>query len=182
MLTTILRTARAAVLCALTVLAACGLSRAQYVDVAAQKAYAIKVGAYLPTQKDIRQVSSTALFSVEADVAIQRFPERSSVSLASIGYIEKGNVRMIPVTVSQIYRDPSNASGVHYYYGGGVGLYSTRINGLGTDGKVKTLFGGFIVTGLDITRSNFVELKYHYISKYNDKFLGGFQLGLGTRF
>ena len=85
----------------------------------------------------------------------KQLPALRSVSVFSIGYIEHDNFRMMPLTIGQIVRDPGNASGKDYYYGLGVGIYPTRIQGFGTSGENKNLFGGYAVIGLDVHTAHF---------------------------
>jgi hypothetical protein len=64
----------------------------------------------------------------------------------------------------------------------GIGLYSVRLAAPDTSGTNKVLFGFDVQGGLDINPRLFLDVKYHYISKYDGKFVGGFQVGLGGRF
>ena len=93
-----------------------------------QRDFAFKVGIFVPSEKYVRAASATEIPVFEADYTIQKYPESHFNSILTVGYIEHENFRMIPITVSQIYRDPENAAGVNYYYGLGAGLYETRLN------------------------------------------------------
>jgi hypothetical protein len=179
-----IRGVAAALLGGMALLLAGGSSaRAQYVDPAARRDYSIKVGAFVPLKKEVRTAARTYSLAFEGDVVIQRFPERSLVSIASVGYIERGGYRMIPITVGQIYRDPGSPSPVRYFYGYGLGIYSTRLNVSGeTSNKVKNLFGGYLVTGIDFSERTFGELKYQWVSRYDRKDPSGFQVSYGMRF
>lgn len=157
-------------------------AHAQAVPDAARKPYAVKLGAFIPTNITTRQAGSTLNLYLEADATIQRQPELRSVSVFSIGYVEHDNFRMMPLTIGQIFRDPGNSSGKDYYYGLGIGIYPTRIQGFGTSGQNKNLLGGYGVIGMEITPRIFAEAKYHYISKYDSKFVGGLIFAVGTRF
>lgn len=157
-------------------------AQAQAVSEAARKPFAIKLGVYMPSVKEVREFSGVFNFSIEGDVVIQRFPEISSQSIFSIGYIEREGLRLIPVTVSQIFRDPNNPSGRDYYYGFGLGVYSTRLDAPDTTGRIKNLPGAFLVTGLDINEKLLVEVKYHILYRYDRKNVNGLQISLGRRF
>jgi hypothetical protein len=167
---------------ALAALAGGTSARAQAIAPGDQRDFSIKAGIYIPSQSQVRSASSAAIPMFEGDYMIQKFPESHFNSLLSVGYLEHARFRMIPITVSQIYRDPNNASGVNYYYGVGVGIYETRLGLVDTSNRTKGLFGGFIVTGLDLTKTVFAEAKYHLISHYDNKNVGGFQLSAGLRF
>lgn len=147
-----------------------------------QRPFAVKIGAFMPVNKEVRTGSGTFVGAFEVDMTIQRFPEKSSVSLLSVGYIARGGLRIVPVTISQIFRDPNNPSGRDYYYGVGVGLYSARFEREDTSDRVKNLLGGFGVVGLEVSQNFFVEAKYHIISRYDRKNINGVQVSVGRRF
>ena len=157
-------------------------AQAQTVSEGSQRPFAVKIGAFMPVNKEVRTASGTFVGAFEADMTIQRFPEKSSVSLLSVGYIARGGLRIVPITISQIFRDPNNPSGRDYYYGLGVGLYSARLEREDTSDRVKNLLGGFGVVGLELSQSLFVEAKYHIISRYDSKNINGVQVSLGRRF
>ncbi len=170
-------------LCGLALLGVGGTARAQAVDESARKSYALRIGTFIPTEQDARRAGGTQNLAIEGDWTIQRLPERSSVGVLSVGYIEREQLRIVPVTISQIYRDPgANFWGKPYYYGLGIGIYSVRMNYPGTDDRVKHLLGGLVTAGLDLTSTLFIDAKYHYISKYDNEFVGGAQLAVGVRF
>ena len=173
--------AAAVAACAIGIMGS-GAAHAQASPDAARKDFAAKIGVFVPAERDARRAGSTLNFYVEADATIQKLPALRSVSVLSVGYFDHQNFRMMPITIGQIFRDPNNASGKDYYYGLGLGIYPTRIEGFGTSSNNKNLFGGYIVLGLDVTPRIFVEGKYHYISKYDSKFVGGTVIAVGARF
>ncbi len=178
--TTIAGLAAVGALCAF--IGAPNAAHAQAVPETARKDFAAKIGVYIPDNVNVRQAGTTLNLYLEGDAVIQKLPQLKSVSIFSIGYVEHDNFRMMPLTIGQIFRDPGNASGKDYYYGLGLGIYPTRIQGFGTSGDNKNLFGGYGVIGIDVTPRFFAEAKYHYISKYDDKFVGGLLFAIGTRF
>lgn len=167
-------------------LGSAGSARAQIVDEAARKPFSISIGDFIPSSKDTTRIGGVHNFAAEVGYTIQRQPEQSSVSVISLGYIEREGFRTMPLTISQILRDPgtgrNNLIGIPYYYGLGVGLYNTRMSSSDTDGRNKWLFGGFVTAGLDITPMIFAEAKYHYPFKYDNKFFGGLLFSVGARF
>ena len=142
--------------------------------------FAVKVGAFLPADEDARNVSDDAIFILEAEYTVQNLLESNSVTVVGIGYAEKGGLRIMPITISQLFRDRSGTS--PYYYGIGLGDYITQLDAPGASGKTKHLFGGFVVAGMDLRGPLFVEAKYHLVARYDNKNVNGFQLTLGTRF
>ena len=163
-------------------IAGSGAAHAQAVPAEARKDFAAKIGVFVPARRDARKAGSTLNLYLEADATIQKLPALRSVTVLSVAYIGHDNFRMTPVTIGQIFRDPGNASGKDYYYGLGLGIYPTRLEGFGASGDNKNLFGGYVVVGLDLTPRIFLEGKYHYISKYDSKFVGGTVVSVGTRF
>ncbi|MES2463761.1 MAG: hypothetical protein V4671_24595 [Armatimonadota bacterium] len=175
---------RGAALCGVLGIAVTSAAQAQVVsDPPANKPLALKVGVFAPSGKDVRRYSSNINIAFEAEYRIQVLPASNSMTLASVGYITgDDDFQMVPLTISQVFRDPNNTARSRYYYGGGFGLYVTKLNAPDTSGKVKGLLGGFLVVGLEGRSPLFGEVKYHNISKYDDKFVGGFQTTVGYRF
>ncbi|MBC8102399.1 MAG: hypothetical protein H7Z41_07405 [Cytophagales bacterium] len=163
-------------------LIAAGVSHAQVTTSSpANKPYAFKIGVFVPSGKDVRRSADDLNLALDADIRLQVLPGSNSVALFNIGYI-RGNddFQMVPITLSQVFRDPNSGAG-GYYYGYGLGIYATKLNAPDTSGKTKGLLGGFVVAGIEGRGPLFGELKYHYISKYDDKFVGGFQATVGIR-
>lgn len=168
-------------LCALAVSAP--RAQAQVVEPATRRPYAIRIGDYIPSESDAQRAGGTHNLAIEFDYTVQRIAERSSVAVVSLGYIERDNLRIIPFTLSQIYREPGYSFlGRGYYYGGGVGIYAVRLGLPDTSGDVKGLFGVHALVGIDVSDTLFVDAKYHYPFHYDSKFFGGLQIGAGVRF
>lgn len=148
------------------------------------KPFAIKVGGFFPGDTDARDAGGSTLFLLEADYRLADVVETSSLSYSklSIGYIERGDLRMYPITLSQEFRDPNVAVNTGFYFGAGFGFYLTRLDAPGTSGDTKNLVGGFIVGGLDFGGNLFTEAKYHIVSEYENRKVNGFQLAIGVRF
>ena len=175
---------RVAAVCTLSLLTLSGSAQAQTKNKYAVNSSAVKLGFYSPGSGQARKGGGTQILNFEADTVIQYIPERNESSVLSIGYIERDNLRIIPLTLSQLTHDNKRTSGYDYYYGYGLGLYSARLNLGGTDttsGTTKTLIGAHFVFGLNLTESTFIETKYLYPGKYDDKFIGGLQVMYGMR-
>lgn len=171
-----------AVACALA--AGTGAAHAQGVAAGIENPFAVKLGGFVPSSVDARRASSDVLFAAEVEYTIQSLfgSNRSSYTTVAIGYTKQEDLRIIPFTLNQIFKDPGNVSGVGYYYGGGIGLYSVDLDRPDTSGKTKTLFGLNAVAGIDLTKNWLIEAKYHYPFDYDNKFVGGFQIMAGYRF
>lgn len=147
------------------------------------KNLAIHLGALLPSEADARRYGGRYVYGIELDYKIQVVALQNSISNISVGYYERGDLRIIPFSLSQIWREPNRTIfGQHYYYGAGVSLNSVRFTTPETEGKSKVLFGFSAIGGLDFGSSYFAELKYSYLFRYDSKFVGGFFPSVGVRF
>ena len=155
-------------------------ANAQAIVPAVIKPFAVKLGAYTPSEPEARKASSDVLLSLEAEYTIQSLVEQnSSYSVISIGYIKHSDLQIIPITIGQNFTDGRKS----YYYGLGVGLYNVKMNLPGvTSNDVKNIFGFYGTVGMNFTPKFFGELKYHYPYKYDGQFIGGIQAMAGYRF
>jgi hypothetical protein len=175
---------RVATICGLSLLTFAGSAQAQTRSKYEVNSSAIKLGFFSPGSGQARVGGGTHILNFEADSVVQYIPERNETSVLSIGYIERDNLRIIPLTLSQLTHDAKRSSNYDYYYGYGLGIYSARLNLGGsetTSGTTKTLIGAHFVMGLNLTETTFLEAKYLYPGKYDNKFIGGLQLMYGIR-
>jgi hypothetical protein len=162
---------------------AAGGTQARAQNESVRNPFAVEVGSYLPVEADGRNAGGRYMWLVEANYTIQNLPEYNSAGVFSIGYTERDDLRIIPFTLSQIVRGRDTVfTQNNYFWGVGVGLYSVRLAAPDTSGTNKILFGFDVQGGIDINPRLFLDVKYHYISKYDGKFVGGFQVGVGGRF
>jgi hypothetical protein len=173
---------RTAAVCGLALASVSGSAFAQTKSRYEVNSTAFKLGFFSPSGGPARRVGGSQLVNVEADVIAQYIPERMMTSVVSIGYIERDGFRMIPITVNQLFHDNKKTSGYDVYYGYGLGLYSARLATVDTSGSAKTLIGGVLTAGLNLTETTFVEAKYHYVGRYDDQVVGGIQLMFGRKF
>lgn len=175
---------RVATICGLSLLTFGGSAQAQTRSKYEVNSSAIKLGFYSPGSGQARSGGGTHILSIEGDTVVQHVPERNETSVLSVGYIERDNLRIIPITLSQLTHDAKRTSSYDYYYGYGLGIYSARLNLGGTEttsGATKTLIGAHFVLGLNLTETTFLETRYLYPAKYDDKFIGGLQVMYGIR-
>ena len=175
---------RMATVCGLSLLTLTGSAQAQTRNRDDVNSSSIKLGFYSPGSGIARRAGGTQILNFEADTVVQHIPERNETSVFGVGYIERDNLRIIPVMLSQLTHDNKRTSSYDYYYGYGLGIFSARLLAGGTDttsGQTKTLIGAQFVAGLNLTESTFVEAKYLYPSKYDQKFIGGLQIMFGMR-
>ena len=143
---------------------------------------AFRIGSYSPAKSYARNAGGSRMFGLELDFNIQSVPERNESNVLSLGFIEKGDLRIMPLTVTQIVHDRKRTSSYDFYYGYGVGLYSIRLRGADVDGKVKVMPGALGVFGVNLSDSTFVEARYHYSGDYDSKDVRGLLLSVGLRF
>ncbi|MFM7322901.1 MAG: hypothetical protein ACKO5K_15485 [Armatimonadota bacterium] len=145
-------------------------------------AVALKVGSYMPSKGFARAASANGILSFEADYTVQSIPEKNETSVISLGFIEKGDLRILPLTLNQIFHDKKRTTSYDLYYGFGVGLYSIRLRGEELTGNTKVMPGAAVTFGLNLSETSFIEARYHHTSDYESKRVKGLQLSYGIRF
>ena len=134
----------------------------------------LKLGVFLPNDRDTKDLSNSTHFSGEVDVALPFSGGSGGQTLLSVGYSRgsrsEGRYQVIPVSLTKISSPPNPVGRVtgNVYYGGGLGLYFVQATGIpGGDGfsssKKRTLFGSSLVAGYQTPTSFFVEAKYHLV-------------------
>jgi|GEM_PF-785287 hypothetical protein len=155
---------------------------AQTIDPPLRFDFGFRIGSYIPTESEIRQAGGTHNLTFDIDWVPEKFFDRRGFSVVSVGYYERDGFKMIPVTVGYMVRESSDFLGRTYYYGVGGGLYQTRVNLPDTSARNKWIPGGYAAVGVDLTRRIYLDLRYHYVARYDRKFVGGTQLSAGIRF
>lgn len=161
-----------------TLLMTCGTAKAQSTGRFKSTGLAGKIGLFAPAGKEARTGAGHQVFAVEADYVAQYLPEQGITNVISIGYIEKGALRLIPMTLNQIFNKAESS----IYYGYGLGVYSARLSNVENAGGSKLLIGGALTAGKNLNETTFIEAKYHIPFNYNSRDVGGLQLMYGKRF
>ena len=161
-----------------TLLLTCGTAKAQSTGRYKSTGLAAKIGLFAPAGKEARTGAGNQIFALEADYVAQYLPEQGVTNVISIGYIEKGALRLIPMTLNQIFQKPES----DLYYGYGLGIYSARLSNVENAGGSKLLIGGALTAGKNLNETTFIEAKYHIPFNYNSRDVGGLQLMYGKRF
>lgn len=144
--------------------------------------FAIKAGVFVPSGPSARRYGSDVTFALEGAARIQSLPENNAATFVNVGYITSGSdFKIVPITLSEIFRDPNQTSRFKYYYGLGAGVYITQLKDPSTREKNIGLFGGFLTAGIDTGGPVFAEVKYHLISRYDTKNVSGTQVTVGVR-
>lgn len=159
-----------------------GVAHAQ--DEPDRKPLAVKVGLYFALNEDARRAGGSGMLHMEADYTLQSGVEGNSLSYTQlgIGLTQRRDLQIIPITLSQVYRDPNATQDRGFYYGLGLGIYVVDMETAGTSGKKKNLFGGSVIGGMEFGNNIFGEVEYHLISRYDKKNVSGLQLAVGMRF
>ena len=146
------------------------------------KSISVRVGAYLPSDATVRKYGGKSVPAFQVDYKLQIVPFQNSVGSIGVGYIERDNLRIIPIVLNQTWREPGRTFfGQGYYYGAGAGLYSIRLDAPDTSNKSKLLFGLNVHGGLDFNNTLFGDVTYQYVFKYDSKSVSGFIISLGAR-
>lgn len=138
----------------------------------------VKLGVFLPED------GGTSL-NGEVDLTVPA--PGAGRTVVTAGYAEGSEggrrLRVIPVTISQVFSPPNPASGLtgNVYFGAGAGAYFLRVSGGGRS-ESKTTLGGFGVAGYQFPGEFFVEAKYHIAGKVAGLSPNGFAFLLGRRF
>ena len=150
---------------------------------------ALRIGAYLPSNKAIKRQIGQALPNAGFDYYISR-NGAGGHNIVSIDYMERGSgnhhLQMIPVTFGQTNHQYNDGQYSKTYFGYGVGAYFTTLDitdSLGFDQRNHTtLFGGYINLGADLSDSLFLDARYHITSSAGSANPGGLQVTVGVRF
>ena len=164
-----------------TLLLTCGTAKAQSSERFKTTGLAAKIGLFAPAGKEARMGAGHQIFAVEADYVAQYLPDQGVTTVLSLGYIEKGALRLIPMTLNQIFHK-AGSSHSETYYGYGFGLYSARLSSVDGSNGSKLLLGGALTAGKNLNETTFIEAKYHIPFNYNSRDVGGLQLMYGKRF
>lgn len=153
----------------------------------------LKIGAFLPSDRDTKDLSGNTHFSGEIDVAIPFSGGGGQPSLISVGYSRGSrggsSYTVIPVSLTKISSPPNPAGRLtgNVYYGAGIGLYFVRASGIPQEegdnfSKSRTLFGASLVAGYQTPLSFFIEGKYHLVTgTVNGYSPNGLSLFIGKR-
>jgi hypothetical protein len=151
---------------------------------------AIRGGIFLPTDNATSKNLGKYVGSAGLDISFAQSPY-SYRSNISVDYMEESlhgnNLRMIPVTVNQIWYGGSGVSRIRPYFGLGMGAYFIHVRdsedpSIASNGDNKTDYGGFAAIGSDLGSNLFVDLRYHVVGSVEDLNADGFQASLGVRF
>ena len=144
-----------------------------------------KIGGIYPTSGDTRDLTGSAHFGGEVDVALPKL--LGGKYLISAGFFqgsESGNkLRMIPLTIGRYFQPPNPAKALtgNVYTGVGLGAYFLK-GQVGAVSDSKVVPGGYGVVGYQFPNPYFVEAKYHLVGKVSGLRPGGLAIMVGRHF
>ena len=158
---------------------------------------AIRLGVFLPASNKVTSPVGKYFPGGGLDYTFQQ----SSDNRAQIDadYIERSSsgsdVRVIPVTVSDLYYSGARSGGVRPYWEIGLGAYFVHVKvpnpnpnevvgnaGAATINKTSTVMGGFLGAGLEFPDNLFIDARYHQVSEVSHVNTSGFEITGGYRF
>lgn len=152
-----------------------------------QKPITIKLGVFLPSNGDVKDVLGKTWFSAGADYAFNKQGDTQNVMpLAYVDYAgsNKNGVKANFIGVGagvRYYTSPPGTSSTTPYVGAGVGAYFIHASG-GGDSTNNTRIGGKINLGVEFQQMYLVEANYTYAGKVSGTTLDGFGIQAGVRF
>lgn len=138
----------------------------------------LKAGIFLPRSSSLSDVTSDSWLKVGADVQIplSLIPVVGSTRVG-IDFMQRGSSTIVPVTITQVFQ-PSLGLKSPLYVGAGVGLWTAKLPGNGTNTKV----GLRLLAGFDITPRFFIEGQYDIVDGFKGVRADGFSALVGVRF
>jgi hypothetical protein len=169
------------------------------------KNMSLKLGAFMPTDSDVKDVLGDTWFDARLGYFVKNTPK--CAELVELGWIGKDKsfdyanafdqgtehfkAHMIPLTYTYEMKAPS-----HFYYGGGAGVYFTKLSFRNTgfdfvnnvpysfsESRSSTKLGFHALAGYDFTKSLGAEFRYTFItSKIEGERLDGWTISLTGKF
>jgi len=135
----------------------------------------IKGGVFLPTGGALKSSSSDTWYKVGADVNIP-IPLVGSTRIG-IDYEASGSSWMAPITITQIFQPGALVVKSPIYFGTGLGLWKTHINGGGTASRL----GFRVLAGVEF-RGYFAEAQYDAVGRVSGASADGISILVGKKF
>ena len=151
----------------------------------------IRAGAFFPSSQTVRDITDVAAFGGGIDYKVGFIPkllngESWSTSIsADFFYANRtaGQIRYVPVSINQVYTFEEQNGHTPY---AGFCLSAVTLGGTNNSGghqPTVTRFGGGLLTGLNITKSIYLEAKYLWVDRHGLGFSAdGFTTEVGWRF
>ena len=135
----------------------------------------IKGGVFLPSGGALKNSSSDTWYKVGADINIP-IPLVGSTRIG-IDYEASGCSWMAPITVTQIFQPGALVVKSPIYFGTGLGLWNTHING----GGDATRLGFRVLAGVEF-KSYFLEAQYDAVGRVSGASADGISVLVGKKF
>ena len=135
----------------------------------------VKAGVFLPSGGALKSSSSDTWYKFGADVNIP-IPLVGSTRIG-IDYEASGSSRMIPITVTQIFQPSAVVVKSPIYFGTGIGLWNTHINGGGEASRL----GFRVLAGVEF-KGCFAEAQYDAVGRVSGASADGISILVGKKF
>ncbi len=174
-------------------------AQAQTPDTSVVKPISIKIGAFFPTDSNLKNGTHNTWFKVGADYAFGKTtstnPLLTSIYADYAGSSSGGNhANLYDVGVAGRYYFTTSATGagaagsgtsVNPYAGAGIGAYFENAQASGDSSKTTATLGGKIFLGAELNTGPFIEASYDIVpqklSRYDLRY-SGFDVSVGYRF
>lgn len=172
-------------------------AHAQGVTVNPQTVGAIRLGVYLPSSSHVTSPVGKYFPVGGLDYTFQQSDgNRAQVSLDYTERSSSGSdVRVIPLTVSDLFYSGPRAGGVREYWGVGTGVYFVHVHvpnpissaGIGAPSQqtvngTDEVFGGFLAAGIELPQNVFLDARYHIDGEVDHVSTSGLEVTAGYRF
>ncbi|MBV9849665.1 MAG: hypothetical protein JO250_08245 [Armatimonadetes bacterium] len=147
----------------------------------------VRVGGYFTSNSTVRHTVGSSFLCAGLDYAIQH--QEQSRTIISVDYIDRSSgdstLRFFPVTVGQLFVQPSD-NGIQPYYGGGLGAYFVHQdfnrNSANNEAHDDVVFGGYLAGGVEFQKVAVIEARYHLVTSEHGINVSGLELTAGYRF
>ena len=160
-------------------------------DLPAPKPIAIKLGVFLPSNSDLKEVIGKTWFSAGADYAfLQKTGDgQSPAALVPLGYVDYAINKSHGITADYIgvgpgaryYLGAPGTSSLTPYVGAGAGAEVLHSSGNGTSLN-QTRFGFKVNAGVEFSQTYLFEINYTYPGSLSGTHYDGFNIQVGAKF
>lgn len=174
-------------------------AQAQTPDTTVQKPISLKIGAFFPTDGNVKDGTHNTWIRAGADYAFAKTdaenPLLTSVYFDYAGSSSGGNhanLYGLGVAARDYFNTNSTANGVvgsgtsvSPYVGAGIGVYFLNASASGDENKTDTTVGGKVFLGAELNTGPFIEVGYNILPQkisYYDVNFSGFDATVGYRF
>ncbi len=167
-------------LAAMLALGVAGASSAQgWFNVQDTKPNTIKVGAFWPSDGDVRDATDSLWFGFGYERIINEMADTGAVITGEASWLVQSDLNIVPLTLN--WKNYGVGGGARsWYWGAGIGAYIVSADsGVAYNDVTRLGYNAFV--GVPINNMLDFELKYHYIKVSGDN-AGGLFATVGYKF